>query len=165
MQASIVRGPHGKKYIGDELDNCKSFANLNFQQPCDRVPSSVATVVVVLTPRQGYICDWGTTHTLWERGLGKPVLNVTTAHSSLPAPTAWYRSSRVTADYWSLSHPTAPQVYRAQWTASSSKTLASLPTVVLKAPPYPRPRVPVIIVLFQLQEWQRQMSQPHRDRR
>jgi len=67
MQASIVRGPHGKKYIGDELDNCKSFANLNFQQPADR----------------GYICDWGTTQTLWERGLGKSILGVKPADCKL----------------------------------------------------------------------------------
>jgi len=60
MPASIVRGAQNKKYVGDELENCKSFANLHFQQPCDR----------------GYTCDWGTLQTLWERGLSKAVLNV-----------------------------------------------------------------------------------------
>lgn len=67
MPSSIVRGGVNKRFVGDEIDNCKSFANLHFQQPCDR----------------GYTCDWGTTQTLWERGLGKSVLNVKPADCRL----------------------------------------------------------------------------------
>jgi len=67
MPAAIVTGSQKKKHVGDEISSCKNFANLHYQQPCDR----------------GYVVDWTALQALWERGVGKQCLHVNCSDTML----------------------------------------------------------------------------------
>lgn len=67
MPSAIVTGSLKRRYVGDEVSGCKNFANLHYQQPCDR----------------GYVVDWTALQALWERGMAKGGLGVSPKDSTL----------------------------------------------------------------------------------